>query len=185
MGTAVPGLNFRAGPSEMNIFANIFSTSSVKMVREPLNFNEISVKVDPGDRELYRSAIAAADLVRCRVAVKETDLLVLSDRPVAALVRDAVITQRDRLEAFIAANPEFRTSLVPVELPEAAPPIVRAMVAAGSAAGVGPMAAVAGAVCDAVAAAVGQATRELILEDRKSTRLNSSHNPASRMPSSA
>jgi ApbE superfamily uncharacterized protein (UPF0280 family) len=123
------------------------------------------VKVDPGDRELYRSRIAAPDLVRAHVVVKETDLLVLSDTDIGALVREIVITQRDRLERFIERNPLFRDSLEPLVVAATAPRIVRAMAQAGDAAGVGPMAAVAGAVCEAVAAGLGERVRDLILEN--------------------
>lgn len=123
------------------------------------------MKFDPGDRNLYRNRITAADLLRTQVIVKETDLVVLSDRDLGDLVRNVVMTQRDRLERYIAANPLFQSSLRPVAVPETAPSIVKAMAAAGRTAGVGPMAAVAGAICEAVAKAAGGLARELILEN--------------------
>lgn len=123
------------------------------------------MKIDPGDRELYRNSIAAGDLVRSRVVVKETDLLVLSEREIGNRVRDIVLTQRDRLERYIAGNPAFRDSLQPLDVPDTAPGIVRSMALAGQAAGVGPMAAVAGAVCEIVARGLGDSVRELILEN--------------------
>lgn len=123
------------------------------------------MKLDPVDRDLYRNRIVASDLARFRVVVKETDLLVLADADIGALVRDVVLTERDRLERYIAAHPLFAESLVPCNAAPSAPAIVRAMAAAGEAAGVGPMAAVAGAICEAVAAGVGRAARELILEN--------------------
>lgn len=123
------------------------------------------MKIDPGDRSLYRNRIAAADLKRSHVIVKETDLLVLADRDVGEEVRETVLTQRDRLERYIAANPVFRESLLPVAVSDAAPGIVRSMARAGGAAGVGPMAAVAGAICDAVAGALASSVRELLLEN--------------------
>lgn len=123
------------------------------------------MKIDPGNRELYRSGIVAADLVRSRVTVKETDLLVLSERDISAVVLDIVLTQRDRLERYIAGNPLFRDSLAPVAVADTAPEIVKSMALAARAAGVGPMAAVAGAICEAVARGVGAGVRELILEN--------------------
>lgn len=123
------------------------------------------MKIDPGDRDVYRSRIAAADLVRFRVVVKETDLLVLADGDVQALVKEIVLTERDRLERYIAADPEFAATLAPHPVPETAPRVVRAMAAAGSAAGVGPMAGVAGAICEAVAGGLAGAVGELILEN--------------------
>ena len=123
------------------------------------------MKVDPRDRNLYRNSIAAADLLRCQVVIKETDLLVLSDQDLRAIVWEIVLNQRDRLERYIAANPAFQHSLVPLAVPETAPAIVKSMAAAGKSAGVGPMAAVAGAICEAVAQGVGPGVRELILEN--------------------
>jgi hypothetical protein len=123
------------------------------------------VKVDPGDRDLYRNRVMAADLIRRRVVVKETDLLVLSRTDIGDLVRDIVMTERDRLERYLYANPAFRDSLRPMVVPDTAPAIVRSMAAAGAAAGVGPMAAVAGAVCETVAAGVGEGERDLLLEN--------------------
>ena len=123
------------------------------------------MKIDPGNRELYRSKIAATDLVRSHVVVKETDLLVLSEIDIGLLVRDILLTQRDRLERYIAGNPMFRETLVPIAVSAAAPGIVKSMALAGQAAGVGPMAAVAGAVCEAVAGGIGGSVSELILEN--------------------
>jgi hypothetical protein len=123
------------------------------------------MKVDPGDRQVYRSRVTATDLVPCRIVVKETDLLVLSRTDIGDLIRDIVMTERDRLERYLSANPEFRDSLWPLAVPDTAPLIVRSMAAAGSAAGVGPMAAVAGAVCDMVASRVGGGERDLLLEN--------------------
>jgi len=152
-------------PREIHTFANTFSTVAVKTIVNPLNSCEVFVKIDPGDRDVYRSSIAASDLVRSRVVVKETDLLVLSQSDISDLVRDLVLTQRDRLERYIAGNPTFLNSLLPVAVPDTAPQIVKSMALAGQAAGVGPMAAVAGAVCEAVAIGIGDRVRELILEN--------------------
>ena len=91
--------------------------------------------------------------------------MVLSESDIGGLVREIVLTQRDRLERFIAGNPEFRDIPGADRRSGAAPAIVKSMARAGQAAGVGPMAAVAGAVCEAVAAGVGGSVRELILEN--------------------
>ena len=101
----------------MNTFANIFSTGAVKTIVNPLNSCEVFVKIDPGDRDVYRNVIAANDLVRSRVVVKETDLFVLAERDISDIVRGIVLTQRDRLERYIAGNPSFRDSLLPIPVP--------------------------------------------------------------------
>lgn len=124
-----------------------------------------SKKFDPGNREIYRERLNSPDLVASRVVVKETDLLVLAERPIGALVRELVLTERDRLERFLGEMPGFRESLVPVRMPLTAPRIARSMAEAGAAAGVGPMAAVAGAFCEAVAQGLGEEYRELIIEN--------------------
>lgn len=135
------------------------------MVCNQLKFRDFSVKVDPGDRSLYRGTVRCEDLVATRVAVKETDLFVLAEHDLSAVVRDIVISERDRLERYIAGHAGFLESLVPITVSLSAPSLVRAMAAAGAAAGVGPMAAVAGAICDAVARGVAGATGELIIEN--------------------
>lgn len=123
------------------------------------------MKVDPVDRDLYRRRARAADLVRFELAVKETELCVFADLDLSGQIREAVITLRDRLERYLAANPGFRESLVPVAVAATAPSIVRLMASAGAAAGVGPMAAVAGAICEEAARAIGGSARELIIEN--------------------
>jgi ApbE superfamily uncharacterized protein (UPF0280 family) len=149
----------------MNIFANTFSTLGVKTVLNRLNCREDFVKVDPGDRDLYRGRLAASDLIRRRVVVKETDLMVLSGADIIDLVREIVLTERDRLERYMAAHPDFGPAMRPVAVPDTAPAIVRRMAEAGAAAGVGPMAAVAGAVCEAVAEGVRDVAGDLLLEN--------------------
>jgi len=165
MGTAVLPPVFCDAHREMHTFSNTFSTGVVKTAHNLLNSGDLLMKTDPGDRELYRGAVAAADLARFRVVVKETDLFCLSERDIGPQVREIVLTQRDRLERYIAGNPVFHDSLLPVPVPDTAPGIVKSMAAAARAAGVGPMAAVAGAVCEAVALGVGGGVRELILEN--------------------
>ena len=135
------------------------------MVCNLLKSDDFFMKLDPGDRSIYRGILRSDGLARFEVAVKETDLLVLAESDLSIQVRDIVITERDRLERYIARHPVFRDSLAPIAVSEAAPPLVRAMAAAGAAAGVGPMAAVAGAICDAVALGIGDATGELIIEN--------------------
>ena len=130
-----------------------------------MKFRDFSLKVDPGDRGVYRESLSGGGLTRFEVCVKETDLLVLADSDLSGRVRETVITERDRLERYIAGNAEFLRSLAPVSVPATAAPIVKAMAGAGAAAGVGPMAAVAGAICDAVARDLQGATRELIIEN--------------------
>ena len=61
----------------------------------------------------YRTRMARPGLVGFQVAVKETDLWVLAARDFSSEVRDLVIQERQQLEAYIAANPDFLTTLAP------------------------------------------------------------------------
>jgi hypothetical protein len=65
-------------------------------------------------------------------------------------VLDLVKALRSDLETYIIKNPNFMTSLVPVEFDENAPNIVKEMMKAGKQAMVGPMAAVAGAIAQEI-----------------------------------
>lgn len=100
-----------------------------------------------------------------QVVVEETDLRVLALRHLAAPMLDEVTRLRGQLKAWIALHPEFRTSLVPVDVPDSAPDIVRRMAEAAARVGVGPFAAVAGAVAQAVAQAFVAQSSELIVEN--------------------
>lgn len=127
---------------------------------------KVEYGIDPyADRALYRRVSRAVGLVSFEVTVRQTNLHVHAERDLAVEVRDIVLTQRDRLERYIAAHPQFLHALEPLPVEPAAPAIVRAMARAGEAAGVGPMAAVAGAVADLVAEGLGGDARELIVEN--------------------
>jgi hypothetical protein len=111
-------------------------------------------------RQLVRSHLSAE-----RVVVQQTDLGIYSTRPVALSAKDAVVTQRAYLEAYIHNHPEFLHSLIPLPSDPLAPPIVRHMLQAGQTAQVGPMAAVAGAVAEQVGRELLPLTDEVIVEN--------------------
>lgn len=74
--------------------------------------------------------------------------------------------QRELLEAYISRQPEFLTSLSPIELAPGAPEICLRMAKAAAACGVGPMAAVAGAVAQTCAeAALAAGASEALVEN--------------------
>jgi ApbE superfamily uncharacterized protein (UPF0280 family) len=78
---------------------------------------------------------------------------------------EAIIQLRQQLEAYIGANPQFQTSLVPLPEDPRAPHIVKEMLAAAQQAGVGPMAGVAGAMAAFVGAALLAFTDEVVVEN--------------------
>jgi len=116
-------------------------------------------------RRTYREVSSAGDLVFFEVVEGETDLQIGARVECAAAVRAAVRRVRRELTRYLAVDPLFGESFVPVEVTEDAPEIVRVMVAAASKAGVGPMAAVAGAVAECVARDVLTHSREVIVEN--------------------
>ncbi len=95
----------------------------------------------------------------------ETELFICADTLLEETAETAVKTLRKELDAYIAANPLFLTSLEPLEPEEGAPETVRAMCAAGKAAGVGPMAAVAGAFSAHAGRALLRHSRQVIVEN--------------------
>jgi ApbE superfamily uncharacterized protein (UPF0280 family) len=95
---------------------------------------------------------------------KEANLRISSPR--AALIIEEVKRLRRILEDYIARQPGFQTSLVPIDLPEGAPEICLRMAAAARPCGVGPMAAVAGAVAQmCVERALAAGAEEAIVEN--------------------
>jgi hypothetical protein len=82
------------------------------------------------------------------------------------VVAAEIVRQRQILGDYIRRQPEFQSSLTPVELLADAPPIARRMAGAARRAGVGPMAAVAGAVAQCAAeAAVAAGADEAIVDN--------------------
>ena len=98
------------------------------------------------------------------IAWKEANLRVCSPRE--DLIVDELVRLRRLLEDYIDRQPEFQSSLLPIDLLPDAPEICARMAAAGRRCGVGPMAAVAGAVAEMCAeAALGAGAREAIVEN--------------------
>jgi uncharacterized protein len=123
---------------------------------------------NPGPRpqpRTYRTRMGREGLVGFRVAVKETDLMILAPRDLSVEGRGLIIQERQQLEAYIQQQPEFLTALTPWPPDPYAPPLVREMIRAAAPAGVGPMAAVAGAIAARVGQALLAFTDEVIVEN--------------------
>lgn len=101
-------------------------------------------------KRTYRNLVEHGHLVAFEVRIRETDLHILAGKDLRAEASAAVFHYRSQLESYIGRYPEFATTLVPLPADPTAPPIVKAMLAAGQAAEVGPMAAVAGAIAEQV-----------------------------------
>lgn len=113
----------------------------------------------------YRTRMSREGLVGFRVAVKETDLMILAQRDLSVEGRALIIQERRHLEAYIQQHPDFLTTLTPWPPDPYAPPLVRDMIQAATPAGVGPMAAVAGAIAARVGQALLDFTEEIIVEN--------------------
>jgi len=113
----------------------------------------------------YRHWVKDNDLLSFSVAEKETDLCVRAKRNLRAKALKSLLKHRASLEAFVARNPLFLTTLDPYWVEEDAPGIVRDMAKASQVAGVGPMAAVAGAIAEAVGKDLLSFSSELIVEN--------------------
>lgn len=122
--------------------------------------------------EKYRSLITAADLISTRIRIKESDLLIRSDRECAVPARQALSRYREEIEAYLDGYPGFKESLVPVSAGASAPRIVREMARAASLCGVGPMAAVAGALAYFVGRDLAALSSEVIIENGGDIYLN-------------
>ena len=100
-----------------------------------------------------------------QLVVEETDLRVLARHNLATPMLDTVTRIRADIKAWVTLHPDFRTSLVPLAVPDSAPEAVRRMAAGAQLAGVGPFAAVAGVVAQMTAEAHVAESPDLIVEN--------------------
>jgi len=117
------------------------------------------------ERRTYRNLVKTDDLIKFEVIVKETDLLVRTEKDLSRETRESVLKYRHQLETYIASNPEFQTSLIPVKDDPGVPEIIREMIRTSRLAQVGPMAAVAGAMSESVSKDLLKFSNEVIVEN--------------------
>ncbi len=117
------------------------------------------------EKRTYRNLVKTDDLISFEVMVKETDLLVRTERDLSKETRESVIRYRHQLETYIGANPRFQESLVPLADDPYAPEIVCEMIRTSQLARVGPMAAVAGAMAEMVSRDLLKLSKEVIVEN--------------------
>lgn len=125
------------------------------MISDPLKYR----------RRFYRNSISSGNLVSYEVKVKESDLLICSERDLSETARNAVIRYRRNIEEYIRLNPKFLTSFSPIPADPLAPSIVKDMIRETSRAGVGPMAAVAGAIAQYVGDELLKESDNVIVEN--------------------
>ena len=116
------------------------------------------------EREYRR--VENSGLVSSVVKMAETDLHILTSRPVGDQALKLVSEVRSYIERYIKQHPRFVDTLVPMPMNKQAPEVVRQMLTAGMQAGVGPMAAVAGVVAEWVGRGLlAQGADEVIVEN--------------------
>jgi ApbE superfamily uncharacterized protein (UPF0280 family) len=120
---------------------------------------------DRPQERTYRHRVFRTDLFAYEIRVKETDLLIQSDKRLEKEAQEAVYRLREQIESYIDRNPLFLYTLSPLEEDPYAPPVVRDMISAGRKAQVGPMAAVAGAVAEHVGRELLTECKEVIVEN--------------------
>jgi hypothetical protein len=128
-------------------------------------YNEILKERYMYEKRTYRNLVKTDDLIKFEVVVKETDLLVRAERDLSQDTRESVLKYRHQLETYIAMNPEFQKSLVPLTDDLYAPEIVKEMILTSQLAHVGPMAAVAGAMAEWVSKDLLKFSKEVIVEN--------------------
>jgi ApbE superfamily uncharacterized protein (UPF0280 family) len=128
-------------------------------------YNELLKEFNMYEKRTYRDLVKTDDLVKFEVIVKETDLLVCTERDLSAEARESVMRYRHQLETYIAMNPEFQTSLIPTKDDPRVPEIIQEMVQTSRIANVGPMASVAGAMAEMVSKDLLKLSKEVIVEN--------------------
>jgi hypothetical protein len=113
----------------------------------------------------YRQQIHHKRLVPFKVAVQETDLMILAESDLTELTKEIIYKVRGPLEGYIVRHPEFLHALAPLPYDKLAPLIVKEMLAAAQVCGSGPMAAVAGAIAEQVGLALLRESGEVVVEN--------------------
>ena len=107
------------------------------------------MKSNKYQRRFYRDWVTAKDLYLAHVREKETDLEILTDKPVDRdFVEKKIRLYRWDIEHYINKDRRFLATLKPIAVELNARPIIKAMSRAAKKANVGPMATVAGAMAE-------------------------------------
>ncbi|NQT45865.1 MAG: UPF0280 family protein [Candidatus Omnitrophica bacterium] len=117
------------------------------------------------EERTYRDWVGCDDLVGFQAVVGETDLSIFAESALKQLAIESIKRYRGEIEDYIKFDPQFKDSLVPIDLNRPAPEIVEEMVIASKKAGVGPMAAIAGAVAEFVGRDLLKRSDQIIVEN--------------------
>ncbi|HLD29708.1 MAG TPA: UPF0280 family protein [bacterium] len=118
----------------------------------------------PDTEKAYRF-FSSGDLIRFRVREEESDLFIMSLKNLKKKSGRILHRLRKELKKYIAKNPAFHTSLMPLPDDPSAPPVIRKMIEASRKARCGPMAGVAGAVAEFLGRELMEESPEIIVEN--------------------
>jgi len=121
----------------------------------------------------YRS-LAAADLLKYRIVIGESDLWVMSSIDLKEAVKAKLKFYRRVLKEYIHQYPLFKDTLIPFSCAAEAPELIKRMCKATERVGVGPMAAVAGAIAAKIGEDLASNCPDLIIENGGDIYLRSS-----------
>lgn len=115
----------------------------------------------------YRQWVKADDFIRTHISVQETDLYVLTDKPLnKGWFKKRVIDYRRKIQDYIIKDTRFLNAIKPIALALNAPDVINRMVEASKLANVGPMAAVAGTVAQLLCEdLINMGYKEVIIEN--------------------
>ncbi len=114
---------------------------------------------------IYRERLKNDELLTYQLKIKQTDLLIRTDKDCREVAERKTKEIRRQLEDYIEKDPLFAHTFQPYPVSEDAPEIVRLMASASINAGVGPMAAVAGAIAELVGKELTNFCEEVIVEN--------------------
>lgn len=121
----------------------------------------------------YRSQMNPIGLVSYTVKDRETDLHVSTKINLQNEVKKYVQIYRRIIEEYIKKDENFESSLIPIDLNNEQPELVKHMVEASKLANVGPMACVAGAISQYVGNSIMKLSNEVIIENGGDLFINS------------
>ena len=124
-------------------------------------------KKDGYQNRFYRQWVKTGKLVKTRIVIEETDLLILSkDRVDSEFAKEKIKNLRQDIKDYIVKDKRSALSLKPIPVELTAAPVIRMMAEAAYLANVGPMAAVAGSIAQLLAEELlKKGHREIIIEN--------------------
>ncbi len=101
-----------------------------------------------------------------QIVLEESDIMVTAEKNLASPMLKTLHNLRADIKAWLHLYPEFRTSLVPLPMPEGAiPSVIKRMYAGSAKAHVGPFAAVAGTIAHMLAEEYAPISPNIIVEN--------------------